>query len=80
MKEQNIIHQNDKITNRDMDEAINKMLDETIKTSKSTYEKELNKLLREIRDKILYPLSHENTELGKLAEGFGQATTKFLNT
>ena len=39
---------------------------------------ELEAWIVECRDKILYPLAHENTELGKLAEGFGASTVKLL--
>ena len=34
----------------------------------------LRKWVSECKDEILYPLSHEETELGALAEGFGAMT------
>ena len=39
---------------------------------------ELEKWIVDCRDKILYPLAHENTTLGKIAEGFGASTIELL--
>lgn len=40
--------------------------------------KELENFITEVRDSLLYPLAHLNTEMGRIADGLGSRTIKIL--
>ena len=39
---------------------------------------ELKKFIIDCRDEILYPLAHEPSDMGKIADGFGSRTVELI--
>jgi len=52
---------------------------ELFETKQGERIKELEDWIEECRDSLLYPLSFEDSELGKIAEGLGSSTHNLLN-